>query len=173
MAAPTKTIDEIVARIISARAAGHPTLRGMWAVELGAAFALSAVLFVDYFRSPLPFSIEFLGAVGPPLKVLMAIALGVEGLLVANRFASHREPSYAVRVQGTGLTFAAAGAVVAGAGFVLRLLWDALLRGYLVDLNWIPVASAALLLMGGAAFLASLPALVGSTVRSFSPVDPE
>jgi hypothetical protein len=165
VATPTKSVEEIVAKLISREALMHPRLRGLWAIQGTGALVLSLILLTDFFAFPLPFSLDFLGAAGRPLRVLLVIAFALEGLLVTHRFARHKEPPYGELAQSAGLALAAGGAILAGIGVVVYLAWTGLFASYYPAVLWVEPFYYILMLIGPSILLAALPALAGSLIR--------
>jgi hypothetical protein len=167
VATQARTMDEIVARLISREALMHPRLRGMWAIQGLGALVLSLILLADFYAWPLPFSVDFLSALGPPLRVLLVLALLAEGVAVAQRFARHREPPYSEFVQSGALALAAAGIVVAGIGLLVYFSWTGLFAHYYAGASWVEPLYYGMMLVGPGALLAALPPLAGSLIRPF------
>ncbi len=165
MATTTRSVEEIVARLISRDAMMHPRLRGLWAIQGGGALFLSLIVLSDFFAWPLPLSLDFLSTVGRPLRVLLVIAFALEGVLVAHRFARHLEPPYGQLAQSAALALAAAGAVLTGIGVVVHLAWSGLFAGYYPGATWVVPSYYILMLVGPCALLAALPGLAGSLIQ--------
>lgn len=165
MAAPTGSVEAIRARVISREAMMHPTLRGLWLIQGLGALLVALLLLFDYFQVALPVSFEFLAVAGPPLRVLAAITLGIEGGFVAQRFAKHKEPPYPQFAQSSALGLSSAGAIMMGAGLVMSLVWASLFSGYYPQASVVGSLGPALVLSGAAAMLAGLPTLATSVIR--------
>jgi hypothetical protein len=165
MATQTRSMEEILARVISREIMMSPRLRGMWAVLLGGAASATLLLFLDFFEVPLPFSLDFLAAAGHPLRVLAVIALAVEGVLAADRLSRHDEPPYPALAQAAAISVGAIGVISIGLGAVIFLFWNGVLIRYVPDWNFLVTAYYALLLAGGAWLLAALPAVAACLIR--------
>lgn len=165
MAERARSLEEIIARVISREALLNPKMRGMWAVMLGGALVLSLLLLVDFFQVASPISLDFLAPAGPPYRVLLIVALALEGLLAVGRLARHEEPPYPALTQAAGITVGAVGAIFIGLGLLIFLLWVTLFSVYNPTLLWIPMLYYALLLIGSATLLAALPPLGASLIR--------
>jgi hypothetical protein len=165
MAAPTRSVEEILARVISREIMMNPRLRGMWAVLVGGAVAMTGLLFLDFFQVPLPFTLDFLAAAGPPLRVLAVIALVVEGALVAERLGKHDEPPYPGLAQAAAISVAAIGVLAMGIGAVVFLFWNGVLLRYFPDWSILVTLYYGLLLAGAAMLLSALPAVGACLIR--------
>lgn len=160
-----RTLDEIIANVLSREALLNPRMRGMWAVLLGGVSALALLLVAAFFELAPPVSLDFLSPAGPPYLVLLAVALGLEGLLVVDRLIRHEEPPYPALTQAAAVTIAAVGVILVGVGAVLFIVWTAALSGYVPDWTFFAPAYYALLLVGSALLLAALPPFGASLIR--------
>ena len=165
MATATRSVEDILARVISREIIMNPRLRGMWAVLAGGALAVTGLLFLDFFQVPLPFSLDFLAAAGRPLRVLAVLSLVSEGILVADRLAKHDEPPYPALAQAAAIAVAAVGVLAIGVGAVIFLFWNGVLARYLPDWSFLVSLYYGLLLGGAATLLSALPAVGACLIR--------
>lgn len=165
-----RSIEEIVQAVLSREALYSPRMRGVLAVLGGGAFAIALLVVADFHKILAPFSLEPVGIPGAPYRALMAITIGMEGLLVAQRLNRHIEPSYPTLVQAAAVTLSAVGAILLGVGAVVYLAWTSGLSGHFEGVWQVTEAYYLLLLTGSSLVLAGLaaigPGLIGALVST-------
>jgi hypothetical protein len=167
VAGATRSVDEIIARVVLRRSMMHPSLRGLWLAQGVGAVCLALLLLVDYFEVPLPLSFDFLSPAGPPLRVLLLVPLGAVAAAAAYLVRRHEEPPYPQLAQSAALGLASVGALAAAAGVVVYLLWRALVSVHFPGAAWVEDLYPVLLLGGAGALMGALPALAASAIRPF------
>jgi hypothetical protein len=165
MAPARRSVDEIVQSVLGRGALLNPRMRGMLAVLVGGAFAVALLVVADFYKVPSPISLEPLGVAGAPYRALLALAVAVEGLLVADRLMKHEEPPYTTLAQAAAVTLAAVGAILLGVGAVVFLLWTSGLQGHFEGMWQVTESYYLLLLVGSSLVLAGLAAIGPSLIR--------
>jgi O-antigen/teichoic acid export membrane protein len=163
VSAPTRSVEQIVADVVRNERAEFGPRWSMRTLLIASAAAMAFLVLADRYLSAENFAV--VQAAGPPFRVLLVLAVLVEGTLAAILLARHEESSYPSFVQGSATTTAAGGAILFGAGAVLILLYTNLLAKYWPESIGLVDWGLYVLLAGVGVFVAALAPAACSVLR--------